>query len=233
MKYEIEGIAFIGRTYEEYSKMFDLNLELLKDKAILDCPAGGASFASELCLKGYDVTAVDRMYDLSLDALRKVCTLDLKKAMKGLDGSESLFNWEEYKDKNSLKEYRVRAKDLFLKDYQQNNERYIYADILDLPFEDEQFDLVVSSHLLFLYGDRLSFDFHLLAILEMARVVKRDIRIYPLIGFDGKPYPFIEELIEKLAEYHLFAEKYEVPFEFLKGSNQMLRILKPISLEDS
>lgn len=41
---DIDRIAFFGRTYAEYLSMFGLNEQLLRQGAILDCPAGASSF---------------------------------------------------------------------------------------------------------------------------------------------------------------------------------------------
>jgi len=39
-----EKIWFLGRSYQEYIKMFSLKEEELKDIRILDCAAGASSF---------------------------------------------------------------------------------------------------------------------------------------------------------------------------------------------
>ncbi len=38
-------VYFFGRTFEDYLSMFDLKIEELKGKTILDCPAGPSTFA--------------------------------------------------------------------------------------------------------------------------------------------------------------------------------------------
>ena len=58
---DIDRIAFFGRTYSEYLSMFGLNEQLLRQGAILDCPAGASSFAAEAHQLGLDVTACDIM----------------------------------------------------------------------------------------------------------------------------------------------------------------------------
>ncbi len=58
MKIDLNRIAFIGRTFHEYSHMFDLTDDLLRGR-VLDCPAGASSFTAECIRQGYDVTACD------------------------------------------------------------------------------------------------------------------------------------------------------------------------------
>ena len=46
MTLKLENIAITGRTFEEYNSFFDLKLEDLKDKKVLDCPCGASSCVS-------------------------------------------------------------------------------------------------------------------------------------------------------------------------------------------
>ncbi len=79
----------------------------------------------------------------------------------------------------------------FVKDLMQNRKKgiYKYAELPDLPYPDNAFKLVLSSHFLFLYGDRLDLDFHSNCLKELFRVCSGEIRIYPLTGLDAMPYP--------------------------------------------
>ena len=52
MPLNLENIAITGRTFEEYSAFFDLKLEDLKGKKVLDCPSGASSFVQTLKQKG-------------------------------------------------------------------------------------------------------------------------------------------------------------------------------------
>lgn len=64
MTLNLENIAITGRTFEEYSAFFDLKLEDLKDKKVLDCPSGASSFVSTANKNGSVVTGVDLIYEL-------------------------------------------------------------------------------------------------------------------------------------------------------------------------
>ena len=59
---DINRVVFIGRTFDEYMKMFNLSLESLKDKKVLDCPAGACSFTAIARQKGIDSTSADIVY---------------------------------------------------------------------------------------------------------------------------------------------------------------------------
>ncbi|MEK5236668.1 hypothetical protein NST99_13350 [Paenibacillus sp. FSL L8-0470] len=45
-KLDLQRIVMIGRTFEEYLRMFNLQREELAVRRILDCPAGVCSFTA-------------------------------------------------------------------------------------------------------------------------------------------------------------------------------------------
>lgn len=48
-----EKIWLLGRSFEEYLKMFALEEEELAGESFLDCAAGASSFTSEMGKRGY------------------------------------------------------------------------------------------------------------------------------------------------------------------------------------
>ena len=96
--------------------------------------------------------------------------------VKKLEEKANLFRWDYYRDKEGHMEHRTAALARFATDYASNYMggsaigRYVYAELPRLPFADGSFTLVLSSHFLFLYGDRLSPGFHAESLKELARV---------------------------------------------------------------
>lgn len=56
---DIDRIAFIGRTYFEYMRMFGLHEAVFQKGTVLDCAAGPSSFTAEACRAGFRVLACD------------------------------------------------------------------------------------------------------------------------------------------------------------------------------
>jgi len=224
--FDIDRVAFIGRTYEEYVRLFDLDDSILRTGPVLDCPAGASSFTAEACKKGFDVKACDILYERPLNLLHEKGKRDIDYIYGEVMKKWHLFRWDHYKDRDGLVSYRNRALELFLEDYQKGFEegRYIEAQLPSLPFADNAFALVLSSHFLFLYGDRLSLEFHIASLDEMARISRGEIRVYPLTGLDTKPYPYLDRVMEHMVTRGFMTEIVRVPFEFQKGSDRMMRI---------
>jgi len=220
-KYEIDDFAFIGRTFTEYRRMFDLDPGRWVGNRVLDCPAGPCSFISEAQDRGIDACGVDTMYDRSPAVLSEICTADIETAMAALEGIEDLYVWEFYDDVSELAAYRELAASRFLRDYTHNGERYVAADLPTTPFGEDEFNLVLSAHFLFLYDDRLSRQFHLETAKELSRI-SRQLRIFPLHGFDAEQSDLVGDVVERLRSAGHTAEIRSVPFEFQQGGDEML-----------
>ena len=153
---------------------------------------------------------------------------DIQHVMERVARVPHLFQWEFYPSINALQEYRTLALRRFQDDYERGFEeqRYINAKLPRLPFEDCRFDLVLSGHFLFTYSDRFDYAFHRAAVLELVRVSAKEVRIYPLQGPDAQPYQYMDTLLSDLRQQGIVAEICQVPFEFQRGSNRMLRVIR-------
>ena len=220
----IKGPIFIGRTWLEYLKMFDLSSEELAGGKILDCAAGASSFTAEMSKRGFDVTAVDILYNEDPDVLCDKCRYHMKILVEGL-GSVDHFVWSFFNDLEDLKNQRNQACREFIDDYRnQMGRKYITADLTSLPFEDNRFSMVLCSHLLFINDHRLDYEFHLNSIKEMLRVTSRELRIYPLVKNKGIKSEFIEPIINDLQDFEVNIVK--VDYEFRNGGDEMITIRK-------
>jgi hypothetical protein len=68
----------------------------------------------------------------------------------------------------------------------ESSERYVPVTLPSLPFKDGEFDILLSAHFLFMYADRLDYEFHINTLNELLRVTKEEIRIFPLVDLEGK-----------------------------------------------
>jgi len=220
-----KGPIFTARSFDEYIKMFSLNLNLLKNKNILDCAAGASSFAAVMNKKGYKVTALDLLYDKDPQFLKEICENHLNVLISALSPFKHHFKWNYFKNLHELKEHRLIAQTEFLKDYTKHRgKKYIKADLTKLPFNDNAFSLVLCSHLLFIYDHRLSYEFHLNSINEMIRVGD-EVRIYPLVKHKAMKSEFVKQIEHDLMEEaDIKIEK--VNYEFRLGGNEMMRLIK-------
>ncbi|MEO8631387.1 MAG: hypothetical protein ABI612_25325 [Betaproteobacteria bacterium] len=96
--------------------------------------------------------------------------------------------------------------------------RYRAAELPQLGFDDQSFDLALCSHLLFLYSEQLSRQFHLDAVRELRRVA-REVRIFPVLDLNGRVSVHFDAVRDAWD-----SELVTVEYEFLRGANQMLVI---------
>ena len=228
MPLNFENIAITGRIFEEYSAFFDLELEDLKSKKILDCPSGASSFVQTLKQNGIFTKGVDIIYEFSKDEIEKQGIKTLEKIYQNTSWMDA-YKMDFYKTKENHKKHREDALKGFLKDY--NLDDYIYCELPNLPFENKEFDLLLSSHLFFVYDDRLDYDFHKNSILEMLRVSK-EVRLSPLVDIQNSKVleeknfsPFVYKIIEELSK-DFKCEIIKTDFEFQVKANYYLKIFK-------
>jgi hypothetical protein len=223
---QLDRVVFFGRILSEYVKFFDLDLSQWQKCKILDCPSGAASFVAEAHQMGMDAVACDLLFNLDEITLRAKGQADLVHVMERLADVTHNYNWDFYENIEQLNKCRKMALDRFLADYTIGRQagRYIQTTLPKLPFGDRSFDLVLSGHFLFLYSDCFDYSFHWQTIEELYRVCSQEVRIYPLQAKDAQPYPFLNNVLNDLNNAGISAEIVNVPWEFLKGSRQMLRI---------
>jgi ubiquinone/menaquinone biosynthesis C-methylase UbiE len=100
---------------------------------------------------------------------------------------------------------------------------YVNGELPDLPFEDGAFDIGLCSHLLFLYSDQFSADLHVQSIKELCRVAA-EARFFPLPELGSKKTRHLDTVRDKLNADGYAVSIEEVPYEFQRGGNEMLRV---------
>jgi hypothetical protein len=223
---QVDRIVFIGRTYDEYVRFFDLGGSGLFGRPILDCAAGASSFGARAHRAGARVTAADPLYGRSRRELWEKGVSDLDRTIQALPAVQDNFRWDEFRDPEGLRAVRLSALADFVADFDNGRAtgRYVTAALPSLPFADRQFELVLSANFLFLYGDRLDLEFHLACLRELYRVAAGEVRIFPLVGLDGLRYPHLAEALAALEADGIASEIREVPYEFQRGARHMLRL---------
>lgn len=225
MPLELDNILITGRTYTEYMTFFDLDEQMLIGKKVLDCPSGASSFVKTAKEKGIYAQGVDILYENKIEDIYKQGKVSIDKIYEDISWMDG-FNFDFYGSIENHKNHRVEALESFVKDY--NIDNYSFMTLPKLSFNDESFDLLLSSHLLFVYDDRFDYAFHKNTILEMLRVAK-EVRIFPLVDFQNKHEqkeqnfsPYVYEILEDLKDYK--CEIVKVDFEFQPRAGYMLKI---------
>lgn len=215
-----------GRTLREYELMFELG-EREKNLKILGCGDGPASFNAEWTALGGDVISIDPVYEFSGAQIRERFDDVRADIIRKVEEAPKKWDWSFHKNPQGLLANRIAALEKFLADYDEGKRtgRYQIGELPQLDFADHQFDLALCSHLLFLYSNLLSSEFHAAALVELCRVAD-EVRIFPLLDLLGKKSEHLENVLEILAGQGIRAEIETVAYEFQKGGNQMLRLVK-------
>lgn len=216
-----EEFLFIGRTFTEYRRMFDLDVTELVGNSVLDCGGGPSSFTAVAPGVGVESVAIDPAYGPPPEALESECEQAIERTLTQLQEKRDAFVWDEYGTVDGRGRYLRAAAEQFLADYAQTPGRYVTGGLPTLPFETDSFALALCANLLFLYDDRLGREFHLESIRELARVA-REVRLFPLSSLDREQSGYVTPVVDVLQSEGHDVQLRDVPYEFQPGATEML-----------
>ncbi|MGH3547218.1 MAG: methyltransferase domain-containing protein [Pseudonocardiaceae bacterium] len=219
----IGAMLVSSRSLAEYRAMFALTDGDLA-KRILDCPAGAASFTAEVNAGGGDIRACDLVYaEQGVDELAARSLAETDRGNRYVRAHPEQYRWTFFADPDEHQRSRRASGVRFATDLRAHPERYVPGRLPHLPFADASFDLVLSSHLLFSYADRLDLPAHRDMICELIRVTRSELRIFPLAEMGHtEAYPMLDALRAQLAELRVSSRFVDVDYEFQAGCKQML-----------
>jgi SAM-dependent methyltransferase len=219
-EFALGGIVPWGRTAAEYEAFFALS-DVAEGSRILDCAGGPASFVAEWGSRGHFAVSADPLYARSPEQIATAFAPVATDMLRGMRAARDRFRWEYYGSPEAVVERRRVALSAFLSDRRAPHPvgRYIAARLPLLPFASDSFDLVLCSHLLFLYSGEIDLQLHLASLREMLRV-GREVRVFPLLDLNGKRSKHLDRVAETLENCELI----QVPFEFQAGARSMLRL---------
>ncbi len=211
-----------SRSFEEYEAMFELNDTDFRGR-LLDCPGGASSFTARASERDVLATAVDPVYAMATVELRELVMGETDRGSAHTIAGAARYRWDFYGDVEGHRDMRMKSAAVFSRDIELHPERYVVGSLPHLPFKDLEFDLVLSSHFLFTYADRLDLDFHLRALVELRRVCRHEVRVFPLLDQAGRPLgAMMRALLDRLERQGIKGKICDVPYEFQRGGNQML-----------
>jgi len=222
--FTLEQVVPWGRSFDEYRAMFGMN-DVDLSGPILGCGDGPASFNACATRQGASVVSCDPIYRWGADEIRGRIDQTYEQVLEQTRQNRDEFVWESIQSVDELGRVRMAAMREFLADYPGGvlQGRYVEASLPSLPFGDGEFDLALCSHLLFLYSKQLGEAFHRSAVLELSRIA-REVRVFPLLALGGAPSPFVEGCTGLLREAGYDVSIEQVPYEFQRGGNQMMRV---------
>jgi hypothetical protein len=224
--FTLETVVPWGRSFDEYRSMFSLSDRDIELK-ILDCGGGPASFNAEGTRHGHSIVSCDPLYQFDAPAIGSRIRATYDQILEQTRLNETEFVWSTIRSIAELGELRLSAMRTFLDDYQAGRlaGRYVSGELPSLPFADRSFELALSSHLLFLYTEQFDEAFHHAAILEMSRVAD-EVRVFPLLALGALPSRHVDPVAGEMRRRGFQVTIEQVPYEFQKGGNQMMRICR-------
>lgn len=230
--YEQTGVAMTCRSYEEYARMFACDWGAGNPGPILDAAGGASSFAASARRLGLSVVSADPLYRLTAEEMEVHGLREMEDVTAKLVRTAHRFDWSYYGTPEAHERGRRESFAEFIGDYRvlRGTGAYVEASLPELPFPDGSFQYALCSHFLFLYAEQFGYDFHLKALLELARVCRPggEVRVYPLLDLKWNPYPELERLLGELRGHGLTTVFTESRLPFIPGSTRLLRIVRDV-----
>ncbi|MEA5532443.1 SAM-dependent methyltransferase [Crocosphaera sp. XPORK-15E] len=224
MVMQFKNVVPFGRSFDEYSKMFNLSATDLK-KTILGVADGPASFNAEGTKQGISITSIDPIYQFTGEEIEQQFNTVIDNIIDQVKATPNNWVWSYHQSPERLRENRVKVLQEFLADYElgKKSQRYCLDILPNLSFNDHNFDLALCSHFLFLYSDHYDFKFHFESIKEMLRV-SSEVRIFPLLTLMLEISPHLQPIINYFQKMGYNVSIIPVEYQLQKGGNQMLVI---------
>ncbi|MGB1377603.1 MAG: hypothetical protein ACPG7S_07235, partial [Miltoncostaeaceae bacterium] len=156
------------------------------------------------------------------DVLNHRAVADTRYGNQYVRANPGTYAWGFFRDPDDHLARRLAAADAFAADRARNPARYVAAALPHLPFADDRFRLVLSSHLMFVYPDHLGYSDHLAFARELARVAGEEARIFPLVDTLGARWPSLDRLRDDLAREGVGTDVRPVRYEFIRGGDEVL-----------
>ena len=169
----LDQVVPFGRSMDEYIKIFNLtNADL--NKRIIGIGDGPASFNAEMTRHGKSVVSIDPLYQFSSDEILKRFNEVVDNIINQVKATSNDWVWSYHKSPDDLRHNRVKVIREFLSDYEtgKKSNRYRVGELPKFAYDNQEFDIALCSHLLFLYSDHLDYDSHLNSVGEMLRIAK-------------------------------------------------------------
>ena len=225
MGMQLDRVVPFGRTLAEYRLMFNLTDRDLQ-RQILDIGAGPASFTAEMSSLGYQVTAIDPIYNFSGAEIQRRFDDCVDDIIGQIEADPQAWIWKFHKSPAELRATRELALRLFLADYPVGKMagRYIAGEVPE-AIDNTAYDLILCSHFLLLYSEQLSWEFHRDAVTKLLHHTN-ELRIFPLLTLMLDRSPHLDKLCEHVEKLGYQTQIVPVEYELQPGGNEMLVILK-------
>jgi hypothetical protein len=222
----LDQVVPFGRSMDEYIKMFSLTDADLNRK-IIGVGDGPASFNAEMTRQGKSVVSIDPLYQFSSAEIWQRFNAVVDNIINQIKASPNDWVWTYHQSADDLRKNRVKTIQEFLADYDvgKENHRYIIGELPSLPYQNQEFDLALCSHFLFLYSNHFDYEFHLQSVTEMLRIAK-EVRIFPLLTLMLQPSPHLDGIVQHYTAKGYQVEVETVEYRLQRGEHQMLKIMK-------
>ena len=162
------------------------------------------------------MTCCDPIYEFSASEIASRIDETIPKILSSTRRKLENFSSAQFGSPQRLAQFGRATMQEFLNDFPSGpaQSRYRAAELANLPFCGDEFDIALCSHFLFTYSNLLDLTFHLDSIRELCRVAG-EVRIRPLVPQFGAGHSgWLRKVLDQLTQSGDQCEVKRVPYEF-------------------
>lgn len=212
-----------GHDLDEYQSMFDWEIKKTSQLKILEFGCGASAVNAQLTARGIYAVSIDQLYCADENILHSRVMDAFNERVKELLHHPLQLNTEEYGGLEAFIQKRREGCEIFFQNYAAALSQNRYLQKLPDSFSEGMFDCVFSSHYFFSGQDLGAVDEHVQQLLALTRVAQ-EIRIFPLIDYQGEPSPLLGPVMLNLQQAQCGLEVRKVKHTLYPQGNAMLRI---------
>lgn len=216
------AVAVTARGLDDYRQMFALDDQTLTKCSFLDCASGASAFGAQLRASGGQVISADPLYRAGLDAVRERALHNLHNCEHWLSIHADIIDWDHLGSPAAYRRNGLRSLATFGADFVAHPDSYLSASLPRIPLHDDAVDVALCSNFLFAYADTFDVDFHVTAIIELARIARSEVLIHPIGARDGRNLDEFADAVQcGLSDGGLRTEIFVAPSTWLRGASTM------------
>ena len=222
---------FFGRSADEYQRLWNLRIDDLRGRAVLDCPCGPSTFVPTCRAAGVRATGADPVLAGIPDSIESRGIADIDDTLDLIRKQDPALASQDPKVRADEKR---QALERFVADFRRHGPdrpgadgRYLAAALPSPPITDREIGLVLFAHLLFCgagteHGGMvendaaLDLEIHLRAIDELVRIARSEIRLYPALAINTEnpsPHPWLAAVRSRLEKHGLTSRTVDTAYE--------------------
>jgi hypothetical protein len=220
----LTAMNYWGLSYDNIVAMMKLSATDLQKK-IVNCMGVPSSFTAIALKNQQDVITCSDIYGSAKADIKKRAAKAVQQAISFIESNPDRFSASAIDTPKAYEKFLQENLKIFFEHYDKAFADHCYSSesLPDIAFADNEFDLAICHHFLFISDKNFTVDFQIAAIKALCRIAS-EARIYPLLDPQGKRPVELDEIIKTLEQQGYLCRFESVDYKLEKGGDTLLKV---------